>query len=67
MPREFTLNPSRTYATAANARKAVERYTEGKLNFMIVGHGDRFAPVFFGPNAVAMVGALIHSGFTVVG
>jgi hypothetical protein len=66
MNNEFKLNPAKTYASEANARKAAEKLCENnsKLRFMVVGvpNTDRFAPVFIGIDSLNVV----HSGFTVV-
>lgn len=56
MARRIPLVPTRTYATEANAIKAVERSTHrdnDTLRYVIIQHSDgRFYPVFIGQTAV---------------
>lgn len=65
MPRCITLTPTKTYATEANAIKAVEkRYPSTLLNANLTyiicrTDGGRFYPVFIGERAV-QAGAHFH-------
>lgn len=63
--REFKITAPRTYATAENARKAVERKGLRYLrHFIMANEEGRFFPVFVGQEAVQH-GAHFH--FNVVG
>lgn len=65
----FELTPVRTYATRANAEKAVtkfygEREFQRRMTYFIATHTDgRFFPVFVGERAIQ---EMIHFKFNVV-
>ena len=65
MNREFTITAPKTYKTAANARRAVEKagYT-GYRHFMMTNEEGRFFPVFVGQDAVQNG---VHFHFNIVG
>lgn len=61
MSKQIELTPTKTYATAENAHKAVakkfpaeiERKELGPLRYIVMTHTDgRFFPVFIGVNAM---------------
>ena len=62
---EFRFQPTKTYATEDNARRAAENVCEPGDRFMIVGTAERFAPIFFGVTS-GLHGAYAFAGFTVV-
>jgi hypothetical protein len=65
MNREFTITATKTYKTAANARRAVEKAgCEGYRHFMMINEEGRFFPVFIGQDAVENG---VHFHFNVVG
>lgn len=66
------LTPTKTYATQANAIKAVEKVTgpnealfgAAKLHYIVMTHDDgRFFPVFFGERALQ---GMMHAHFNVI-
>ena len=67
--RSFEITPVRTYATVANAHKAVEKAIghykfDRAQTYFIMTHSDgRFFPVFVGERAIQ---GLIHFKFNVV-
>jgi hypothetical protein len=68
MARCITLEPTKTYATAENAKRAVDKKVTNPalvdLRYMIVQHTDgRFFPVFIGKLATE---AGMHWHFNVV-
>lgn len=67
MATEVKIETTKTYATRANAIKAVEKIygSNNTLRFFIMPMDDgRFAPIFLGEKAVT---AGVHFNFTVVG
>lgn len=67
MAHEFPFRPTRTYKTEDNARKAAKELPgTAECRFMVVEKEGRFAPVFFGQEAVLMAGHIAQSGFTIV-
>lgn len=66
MPKLVTITPSKTYATAQNAQRAVDKVfpDEPDLRYIIMLTPDgRFYPVFIGTSAVH---AGVHFHFNVV-
>lgn len=68
MARLMTLTPNKTYATEANAIKAVEKKfpadQQGNLTYFLQRTEDgRFFPVFVGERALQ---AMVHFHFNVV-
>lgn len=72
MAHHLTLTPVKTYATEANAIKAVEKkfgpneelFGAAELHYIIMPHTDgRFFPVFIGERALQ---AMAHFHFNVV-
>lgn len=68
MAHEVTLIPSKTYATHANVRKAVEEFYKDavpRLHYIVVNNtAGRFYPIFIGSDAIQM--GVHHRGFCVV-
>ena len=65
MNREFDITAPKTYATKANARKAVAKIGAERLRHFIMQNDEgRFFPVFVGQEAVQEG---IHFHFNVVG
>lgn len=65
MNREFTITAPKTYATAANARKAVaNKGFDGLRHFIMTDDTGRFFPVFVGEAAIQDG---VHFHFNVVG
>lgn len=68
MAKQFTPTPNKTYATAANAVKAVEKLFpsagEDNLNYLVLTDADgRFYPLFIGNRAVEK---MVHFHFNVM-
>lgn len=65
MTGEFQINPTKTYATKENARKAViKKGFDEHRHFIMKTEDDRWLPVFVGERAVQ---AGIHFHFHIVG
>ena len=68
MTKQIEIKPVRTYATAANAIKAIEKAgfaDDPKLRFFMMNADDgRFFPVFVGESATARG---VHFHFNVIG
>lgn len=67
MAKLITLTPTKTYATEANAVKAVEKKfpaenNDGLTYIMMRTEGGRFFPVFIGERAIQ---AMVHFHFHV--
>ncbi len=65
--KQIKITPIRTYATAENAKKAVEKKFSDVLDlrwFMMTSDDGRFFPVFIGQSALQ---AGVHFHFNVVG